>query len=258
MLTDLLALGLAGAAIRFATLPPTGKRTFGYYRLEILSAAANGILLTVLAVGIVVEAWHRFAAPAPIRVGILIPVAAAGLLANLLSVRWLHRAHGGLNTRAALWHAAADGASSALVLIAAVVMALTSWWWVDSVASLLLAAVVVYGAYRLLREAVEVLLESVPRDMDIEMVRETMLSVEGVDDVHDLHIWSLTSQVHALSTHLMVRPEQLAHTDRILAEARRLLEERFHITHTTLQVETKRRAQGPCSLGPDESASDPR
>jgi cobalt-zinc-cadmium efflux system protein len=258
MLTDLLALALAGAAIRFATLPPTGKRTFGYYRLEILSAMANGILLTGLAVGIVIEAWHRFAAPAPVRVGILLPVAAAGLAANLLAVRWLHQAHGGLTTRAALWHAAADGASSALVLIAAVVMAFTSWWWVDSVTSLLLAAIVVYGAYRLLRESVEVLLESVPHDVDLEAVREALLAVDGVYDVHDLHIWSLTSQVHALSTHVMVRPDQLAHTDRILGEARRLLEERFLITHTTLQVETKRRGQAPCSLGPEEPASDPR
>ena len=194
--------------------------------------------------------------------GILIPVAVAGLLANILSVRWLHQAHGGLNTRAALWHAAADGASSALVLIAAVVMALTSWWWLDSVASLLLAAVVVYGAYRLLREAVEVLLESVPRDVDIETVREAMLSVSGVEAVHDLHVWSLTSQVHALSGHLQVRPEQLVHTDRILGEAKRLLEERFHITHTTLQLESECCGQVVCLLGPGacpvDPANDPR
>ncbi len=257
MLTDLLALGLASAAIRFATLPPTGKRTFGYYRLEILSAMANGVLLAGLAVGIVSEAWHRFSAAPAVRVDILLPVAGLGLLANLLSVRWLHQARGGLTTRAALWHAAADGASSALVILAGIVMALTSWWWIDPLASLLLAAVVVFGAYRLLRDSAEVLLESVPRDIDLDAVREAVAQVEGVDGVHDLHVWSLTSQVVALSGHLEVRRDRLAQADRILADARAVLGSRFGIAHTTLQVESEFNPDAACSLGQGEGLPGP-
>jgi len=252
MLTDLLALGLSAAAIGFATIPATDRRTFGYYRLEILSALANGVLLAVLAGGILVEAWGRFGSPSPVRIAILAPIAAGGLLANLLSFWWLSRARGGLATRAALWHTAADTASSLLVLVAALIMLVTGWWWIDSLVSVTLAGVMVFGALRLLREALDVLLESTPREVNLSEVDSAMRGVEGVEGIHDLHVWSLTSGVHALSGHLSVQPERLAQTDRIINEARQLLKSDFRITHTTLQVESEACGEVVCVLGPSE------
>lgn len=252
MLTDLLALALSAAAIGFATIPATERRTFGYYRLEILSALANGVLLAVLAGGILVEAWGRFGSPPHVRISVLAPIAAAGLLANVLSLWWLSRARGGLATRAALWHTAADTASSLLVLMAAFIMLATGWWWMDPVVSVVLAGVMVFGALRLLREALDVLLESTPREVSLREIESAMQGVEGVEAVHDLHVWSLTSEVHALSGHLRVQPELLAQTDRIISETRRLLKRDFRIDHTTLQVESEACGDVVCVLGPSE------
>lgn len=251
MLTDLLALGLGAAAIAFATRPADRKRTFGYYRLEILSALANGILLALVAGGILLEAFRRFGSPPEVRVEILAPVAVAGLVANIFVIMWLAKARGGLSTQAALWHASADGASSVLVIIAAGLMALTGWYWLDPGVSVLLAGVVVYGAYRLLRESVHVLLESTPYDVDLVRLHEALVAVDGVEGIHDMHVWSLTSQVHALSAHVRVRPSRLPDADRILAEAKTLLEREFAITHTTLQVESRACGGIVCVLGPD-------
>jgi cobalt-zinc-cadmium efflux system protein len=257
MLTDLLSLGLGAAAISFATRPADRKRSFGYYRLEILSALANGILLALVAGGILLEAVRRFGSPPEVRVEILAPVAVAGLVANILVILWLARAQGGLSTRAALWHASADGASSVLVILAAVAMALTGWWWLDPGVSILLAGVVVYGAYRLLRESVHVLLESTPYEVDLVRLHEALAGLDGVEGVHDVHVWSLTSQVHALSAHVRVRPEQLTEADRILAAAKNLLEHEFGITHTTLQVESRSCGGIVCVLQPDGSPETP-
>ena len=250
MLTDFLALALSGAAIGFAARPTSKKRTFGFYRLEILSALANGILLAVLAGGILVEAYRRFGSQDPVHLGILAPVALAGFGANLVSFWWLSRARGGISTRAALWHVGADGASSLLVLLAAGVMALTAWWWVDAATSAVLGSVMIWGAFRLLRESLEILLESSPRGIDLERVETRIREVTGVDGIHDLHVWSLTSEVHALSGHLRVQPEKLSETDRIISDARRLLKNTFGITHTTLQVESEACGEVICVLRP--------
>jgi len=247
MLTDLFALGIASLAIRFATLPANRRRTFGYYRLEILSALANGILLALFAGGILWEAIRRFGDPPSVRVGILAAAASAGFLANVLSIWWLSRVRGGLGMRAALWHTMADGASSLLVLLGAVALALTGWRWIDPALSLVLAAVVVFASVRLIRDALDVLLESVPRGVDLDALERAVRGVAGVEGMHDLHVWSLTSQVHALSGHLRVDRQELARTDRILEEAKAVLE-RFGIAHTTLQVESESCKEVVCIL----------
>lgn len=257
MLTDLLALGLSGAALGFAGRPATERRTFGYYRLEILSALGNGVLLAVLAGGILVEAANRFGHPPRIGVEIVFPVAVTGLVANVLAFWWLRRARGGIVTRAAVWHTASDAASSVVVLAAAAVMAATSWWWVDPAVSLLLAAVMVFGAVRLMRDSVDVLLESSPKELDLGRVEAAIRGVDGVKGIHDLHIWSLTSGVNALSGHLQVAPVRLSQADRIIAEARRRLEGEFGIVHTTLQVESEHCGGAVCVLGAQDPASPP-
>ena len=251
MFTDVLALGLSWVAIVLASRPANPRRTFGYYRLEILSAFANGVLLALVAGGVILESTRRFADPPPVRVEILGPVAAVGLVANLMAWWWLRGAGDGLSTRAALWHVASDTVGSVLVLVAAGILWLTGWWWVDPVAGLILAAVVVIGALRLLREAADVLLESVPEGVDVAEVEAVMLAVDGVDSIHDLHVWSLTSGVHALSGHLRVSADRLGETDRILQAAKRGVRERFAIGHTTLQVESESCGRVVCVLGPD-------
>jgi cobalt-zinc-cadmium efflux system protein len=252
MLTDLLSLGLAGAALRLAARPATRRRTFGYYRLEILSALANGILLALFAGGILVEAWNRFQDPPAVRTDVLLPVATAGLLVNIVAFLWLRRARGGLVTRAATWHAASDGASSLVVLIAALILTATGWRWIDPAASVLLAGVIVTGAYRLVRESVDVLLESAPGHVNVGDLEDALCGVEGVEAVHDLHVWSLTSGVHALSGHLLVATGALVHADRILEEAGRLLGHEFGIQHTTLQLESEHGGRFVCSLVGEE------
>jgi len=255
MLTDLLALALAGGAIRLASRPATAKRTFGYYRLEILSALANGILLALFAGGILVEAWNRFQAPPEVRTAIMLPVAAAGLVVNIVAFWWLHRARGGLATRAATWHAASDGASSVVVLVAGVILATTTWRWVDPAASVVLAAGIVFGAYRLVREAVDVLLESTPGHVDVARLQESLVAVPGVESVHDLHVWSLTSGVHALSGHLLVTTEALPDANRILQVAVERVGREFGIQHTTLQIESRQCGRVACVLGTEETVA---
>jgi len=251
MLTDLLALGLSWLALRLASRPADPRRTFGYYRVEILSAFANGVLLALVAGGVLLESTRRFANPPVVRVDVLAPVAVAGLAANLVSWWWLRGAGDGLPTRAALWHVGSDALGSILVVLTAGVLWFTGWWWMDPVAGLVLAAGVVVGALRLLREAAEVLLESAPPGVDVDEVERLMCGVDGVDSVHDLHVWSLTSGVHALSGHLLVRPDRLGETDRILRAAQRGVRERFDIRHTTLQVESESCGKVVCVLGPE-------
>jgi len=186
---------------------------------------------------------------------VLLPVATAGLLVNVVAFWWLRRARGGLATRAATWHAASDGASSLLVLIAALILTATGWRWIDPAASVLLAGVIVTGSYRLVREAVDVLLESAPGHVNVIELQEALCGVQGVEAVHDLHVWSLTSGVHALSGHLLVATEALADADRILEEAGRILGRRFEIQHTTLQLESEHGGQFVCALVEEETAA---
>lgn len=248
MATDMLALALSATAVRVAARPADPRRTFGYYRFEILAALVSGALLMFLALVILREGVERLSAPVSVRTSILLPVAGIGLATNAISFWWLRSARGGLATRAALWHAAADGLSSVLVLIAGAVMAFTRQWWIDPAVSLVVSGIIAWGAFRLLRESVDVLLESVPPGLDLDSVRDALLAIDAVTGVHDLHVWCLTSDVHALAGHLRVDRGRLGETDRVLSEAGRLLGERFGIRHTTLQVESDPCADPPCAL----------
>ena len=204
MLTDLLALLVAFAAAALAALPADDRRTYGYRRLEILAALVNGVALVVVSGSIVVEALHRWVAPRPIDTQVMSAVAALGLAANLVGL-WLLGGHrNNLNVRGAFLHMLGDAFSSVGVLAAAGVVALTGWGRADAVVSLLIGAVIVVTSFSLLREVVEVLLEATPRGIDTEKVRRCICAVDGVDGVFDLHIWSITSEMPALSAHVVV------------------------------------------------------
>jgi cobalt-zinc-cadmium efflux system protein len=238
MWTDVSALGLALLAAWFGGRPANRKRTYGYVRLEILSALVNGVLLLGITVFIVIEALERLKRPTPVDLGPMALVATIGLGANLVAMWFLHSGHS-LNTRSAFLHVVGDALSSVGVLLGAAVMALSGWTWVDPLISLGISAVVVVGGWRLLREAVDVLLETVPPHVDVEGVEKALAGIPRVTAVHDLHIWTVGSGMVALSAHLVVDEPSACENDTILVAAKRALVERFGIDHSTLQIESQ-------------------
>jgi cobalt-zinc-cadmium efflux system protein len=235
MLSDGFALTLALFAAWLARRPATPERSFGWRRAEILAALANAVTLVVLGVWIVVEAVQRLGDAPAVEGGWVLAAGSAGLVVNLVAARLLHGASGGLNVRAALMHVLADLAASVGVIVAALVLLLTGWNGADPLAGLLIGLLVLAGTVGILRESVGILLEGVPREIDAREVGAAMRSAPGVVDVHDLHIWTITSGFPALSAHVLVEPKADCHA--IRRELELLLEERFSLTHTTLQVE---------------------
>jgi cobalt-zinc-cadmium efflux system protein len=238
-LSDVLALAVALVAARLARRPPTPTRSFGYMRAEILSALFNGVLVVAMGVWIGVEALRRLGDPPEVQGGWLTAVAAVGIAVNAVSALVLARsARDNLNVRASIVHLATDAVASAGVVVGGIVIALTGWYVVDPLLGLAIAALVVLGARGVLSDAVHTLLEGTPRGIDPGLVGARIAAVPGVRDVHDLHIWEITSGFPALSAHVLVEPGGDCHGTRRLLE--KLLADEFHIEHTTLQVEHAR------------------
>jgi cobalt-zinc-cadmium efflux system protein len=251
MLTDVGGLALALFAAWVATRPPTPAKTFGYYRVEILAALVNALLLLLVAGGILWEAYHRVRAPRTILAGPMLAVGALGLAVNLAAARLLRRgAAASLNVRAAYLEVLGDALASVAVLVAAAVVALTGWTLADPLASAAIAVFIVPRTWRLLTQAVNVLLEGVPPHLDLEEIEAAMRAVPGVRAVHDLHVWTLTSGKEAMSAHVVA--EDPAEGERLLAELHAVLHARFGIEHTTIQVErdpaTALRIKGPAEV----------
>ncbi|HZI15875.1 MAG TPA: cation diffusion facilitator family transporter [Myxococcus sp.] len=238
MLTDVSALGLSLVALWFAGKPADVKKTYGYYRMEILSALLNGVLLLGITGFILYEAWERFRAPAPVDLGPMAVVATVGLVANLGALGFLHRTHS-MNVRGAFLHVLGDTLSSVGVLIGAGIMALTGWFVVDPIISVVISVVIVVGAIRLVRDAVDVLMEAVPAHVDLGQIKELMLRVPGVTEVHDLHVWTISSGVYALSAHMVVLDPMVCNNDQMLSAVKHELYDRFGIDHTTIQIESE-------------------
>lgn len=246
MLTDASSLVLSVFAITLASRPADLRRTFGFYRAEILAALVNGALLLGVAALIFWEGIGRLRSPEEIELGTMLGVAVIGLAANVVSMFLLHaRSHGSLNVRGAYLHVVGDALSSVGVVAAGVIMHLTGWLYVDAIVSMAIAVVIVWGALRLLREATDVLLEAVPAHMDLAEILHAMEEAEGVSRVHDLHVWTISSGMYALSAHVVVSSDDIGQNDAILANLQRILAERFGLHHVTLQIET------PAHCGPD-------
>lgn len=238
MLTDISALGLSLLALWFSSKPATVKKTYGYYRLEILSALLNGVGLLGITGVILYEAYQRLHEPHPVDLPPMMAVAAVGLLANLAALGFLHRAHS-MNVRAAFLHVVGDTLSSVGVILGGALMWWTGWMAIDAIVSVLISVVIVVGAFRLVRDAVDVLLEAVPEHVDMEAVKALMAKVPGVAAVHDLHVWTLSSNMYALSAHLVVFDPMVCNNDEILSAVKHELFERFGIDHTTIQIESE-------------------
>jgi cobalt-zinc-cadmium efflux system protein len=236
MLSDNLALSLALIAVWLAGRPSTPERSFGYQRAEVLAALANGVLLVLLAIWIFVEAWGRFSDPPEVLAGWVVLVALVGLGVNLASAAILERAaHDSLNVRAALRHVLADALGSVGVLAAALVILVTDWRYADPIAGVLIALLVLASSWSVIRDSVHILLEGAPRGMDARELGRRMTEVPGVVEVHDLHIWTITSGFPALSAHVLVERGDDCHARR--RELEELLLRDYGIGHTTLQVD---------------------
>jgi cobalt-zinc-cadmium efflux system protein len=248
MLTDAGAIGLALVAIRLAARPATGAYTYGLRRVEILSAQVNGLTLAVLVVVFVIGGVRRLLDPPDVSGAPLAVVAAVGILVNLAAAALLARSdRRSLNLAGAYWHVVTDLFAFVATLVAGLVIGLTGWTRADAVAALVIAALMAAAAYRLLRDSSRVFLEAAPRGLDAGVVEAAIRAVDGVADVHELHVWEVTSGFPALSAHVLVDVSVDCHERRLEIES--LLGSTFRIEHTTLQVDHRDDVLPPSALG---------
>ncbi|HYA34026.1 MAG TPA: cation diffusion facilitator family transporter [Candidatus Binataceae bacterium] len=246
MLTDIAALVLSLVTLWISMRPATTGKTYGYLRAEILGALLNGLFLWLLVVFIWIEALQRLRTPQATRGLPMIAVACIGLLVNGFSARMTYEertepGRAGMAIRAAFVHVISDMIGVAGVLLAGAVVYFTGWARADPTVSIFIGALVLYGSWGLVRDGIDILMESVPAAIDLDQVRNQLLSVEGAEELHDLHVWCLTSREIALSAHAVVTPS--ADQDRVLSDMHAVLEEKFRIKHVTLQLERDSRRE---------------
>jgi cobalt-zinc-cadmium efflux system protein len=240
MFTDVAGVSLALIAVSFAARPATPDRTFGYYRVEILAAVVNAMLLIAVAVFIFWQAWQRWSDPLDVEGGLMLVFAVIGLVANLVGLFVLRSgASESLNIRGAYLEVLGDTLGSVAVIVAAAIIAITGWTRADVIASVLVAVMILPRTWSLLREAIDVLLEATPRGVDMAEVRRHILEVDGVLDAHDLHAWTITSGLPVLSVHVVVEDAVLNDQGgaRVLDRLGQCLGEHFDVEHCTFQLE---------------------
>jgi cobalt-zinc-cadmium efflux system protein len=237
--TDVLALALSWYAVQLADRPAHAGKTYGYHRVGILAALVNSTTLAFIAAGICFEAWQRFQSPAPVAADLLIGVGAIALAVNLVTA-WLvsHGAEHDLNLRSAFLHLMGDVISTLGAILAGVGIYFTGLNWLDPLASVLIAGLILWNAWLIVREVVDILLESTPRDIEMsEMVRDLM-QIEGVQGIHDLHVWSLSQNLRFLSAHILVEDMPLIAASLLRDRIVELVENHYGVHHATLQFET--------------------
>jgi cobalt-zinc-cadmium efflux system protein len=237
MFTDVAALILALTAVWFGSRPATSRKTFGYYRLEIIAALVNGVALVVISLFIFYGAYERWFSPPMIRSGPMIVVAVGGLAVNLICAWILHARHEvDLNLRAAWMHVMGDALGSVAAIVAGVCILLFGWYAADALFSVVISLLIIWGSVRLIRDSANVLLEGTPAHINLAAVENAILDTQGVADVHDLHIWTITSGREALSAHV-IHSASISQPD-LLRELRAKLHDRFGVDHLTIQMET--------------------
>jgi cobalt-zinc-cadmium efflux system protein len=236
--SDLLAIALSFVAVYFQARPATDQKTFGYQRAGVLAAFVNAVTLVVLSAWIAIEAIHRIAAPVEVQPRLMMYVAAAGVLMNGTVATLLWRFSGDVNIRSVFLHMLGDTLSTAAVIVGGAAILFSGMTWIDPILSILIAAMILWSSVGIIRETLNILLEGTPRSLQLGEVRKAMAAVEGVLDVHDLHVWSLGSQTHALASHITIAEMPMSECSSILEGINCALRDRFHITHTTIQFET--------------------
>ncbi len=236
--TDFVAILLVWFTVRMARRPATPEMTYGYHRWSILAAVINALSLGGISIVIFYGAFQRWLNPEPVEGPLMLGVAVVGLLANLIVVRYLHsEAEESLAVKSAFWHALGDALSSVGVILASIAIIVTDWLWVDPAMSFIIGIVVLVGAWRLLREGLNVLLEAPPQHLSPQMIERDMAGMEGVNGVHDLHMWSIATGFNLLSCHLTLDDLPLSQGTRIMGNIREMLHAKYGIAHATLQLE---------------------
>jgi cobalt-zinc-cadmium efflux system protein len=241
MLVDALALGLSLIALNLAKKPATTTRTYGYHRAEIIAALANGVTLVLVSIYIFYESYQRFRSPPTVKTPIMLVVAVVGLAANLITMRLLHHdRHSNLNVRAAFFHVFGDMISSVGVIAGGIIIAVSGWKIADPIIAVMIGLIILWGAVGLVRESTDILLETVPKHIPLDEVTAAIKSIKGVVELHDLHVWTITSGIYALSTHILIEDQMLSRAAEITAAINRELAQKFNITHTTFQLENEK------------------
>jgi cobalt-zinc-cadmium efflux system protein len=251
---DLFALGLSFLALRISARPPDDAHTYGYHRLEVLAALANGLTLAFISVGIFYEAWQRWYAPAAVKSMEMLVIAVIGLIANII-VAFVLGGHDhehkdaphhqeDINVKSAFLHVLGDAVSSVGVILAALVIWKTGWQWVDALTSALIGVIILVSSWRVLKSSLHILIEGVPEGIQLAEVGQAIVTVPGITGVHDLHIWNICSGHIALSAHATVTADDLANLTEIVGELKRRLQTGFGIGHTTIEIECATCDQG--------------
>ena len=237
-LTDVVALGLSWYAVRLATRPSNARKTYGYHRAGILVALANAATLGIISLGIFYEAWQRFLAPPEVQSGILIGVGLVAFAVNLGTALLVKKgSEHDLNLRSAFVHLMGDVLSTVGAVIAGVIIYFTGANWLDALVSVFIAVLILWNAWGILRETVDILLEATPRDVDMNAMIADMAQIKGVLGVHDLHVWSISSNLRTMSAHILIDDIAISGGATIQTAVNELVAQRYNISHATLQLE---------------------
>jgi len=250
MFTDTLALGLSVVALTLAKRPASQTRTYGFHRAEVLAALTNGTILVLICGFIFYESYQRLVSPPEVRGSLMLVVAAIGFLANLIGILILRSAsRDNLNVKGAFLHMWGDTISSIGVIVASVIILVTGWTMVDPIISIFIGLLILRGAISLVLESSDILLEAVPKHLDVTQISSALKEIEGIRDVHDLHLWTITSGIYALSCHLLIEDRMVSSSSHVVEQVNQALSQKFGIGHSTLQLECEECKDSPvCHL----------
>ncbi len=254
--TDGIALLLSWYAVRQAERPSSSRMTFGYHRVGVVIAIVNAVSIVVIAGVILYEAYRRFFERPEVNGGVMLAVAVIGLAANIFVAAWLHREQGrSINIKSAFWHALGDALASLGVIVGAVIIMLTKLYWVDAVVSVLVSLVILFGAWGIFKEGLRILLEAVPGDIRVSEVVKALEGIPEVRGVHDLHVWSISSNLNAMSSHIVIDDCSVSQAEGIRSRIEQTLRDKFGIGHTTVQFECNQCADNGlfCKMAPDDN-----
>lgn len=235
---DVIALSLSWYGVKQAERPPSSRMTFGYHRVGVIIALVNAVSIFAIAVVIFYEAYRRWQQPPEVNGPVMLAAALVGLSVNIFIAFWLHKEQrANLNVRSAFWHVLGDALASIGVIIGAVIILLTGWFIVDPIISVLIGFIITFAAWSILREGLKVLLEAVPHQIDVNRMAQDLQKIPGVKGVHDVHVWSISPELHAMSCHVLVDDMQMSQATGIRQQVEKVLRKRFDIEHSALQME---------------------
>ena len=242
---DVIELTLSWYGVRQAARPSSGRMTFGYHRVGVIIAIVNAVSILVIAGIILFEAHQRFYQQPEINSVMMLVIAVIGLGANIFVASWLHKEQKeSLNIKSAFWHAMGDALASVGVIAGAIIIMITRLYWVDAAVSVLISVIIIFAAWGIFKEGMRILLEAVPGDINIKEVQDAMKSIPAVKDVHDLHVWSISSNLHAMSCHVLMDDCSISQVESVNRQIEDMLREKFAIGHTTVQAECTKCSNG--------------